>query len=95
MIRAIQGYNTNFYGVKNIKPQKVARNIVNTKNELPKGLTSSIRREDALDELGRALEKRFDDITNKPSSPQYTTMMFSLLGGITYSLDAADVCSLS
>lgn len=60
MITAVQSY-TNFNGIRNVKPQKVARKVVNMEKNAPKGIFSPLRREDALDELENALDKRFDN----------------------------------
>ena len=48
MITSIQCYNTNFNGLKNLKSQKVLRQIVKIENQTPEGLSKASRNE--LDE---------------------------------------------
>lgn len=43
MIRPIQMNSMTFAGVKNVKPQKIARNVVKVNENAPKGITSPIR----------------------------------------------------
>ena len=82
MITKVQGY-TGFNGIKNVKPHKVARKVVNMEQKTPKGLSSPIRREDAIDDLVKAAEVRFD---NSNSSERLTAMFFSA-GTVTAALD--------
>ena len=55
MIRPIQMCNPNFSGVKNLKPQRVVRNIVNVSEQAPKGLSNTPVR--ALNEEGENMLK--------------------------------------
>ena len=48
MITAVQSYNTNFNGLKNLKSQKVLRQVVKMENRAPEGLSKASRNE--LDE---------------------------------------------
>lgn len=82
MITKVQGY-TSFNGIKNVKPHKVARKIVSTEKNAPKGLSSPIRMEDAIDDLLKAGEKRFD---NSNGSEKLTAMLFTA-GTVTAALD--------
>lgn len=45
MITAVQSYNTNFNGLKNLKSQKIARQVVKMENHTPKGLSKISRSE--------------------------------------------------
>lgn len=52
MIRPIQMSSMAFAGVRNVKPQKIARNVVKFNENAPKGITSPIR----------GIDNDFDDI---------------------------------
>lgn len=82
MITGIQGY-TSFNGIRSVKPQKVARKVVSMEKSAPKGLSSPIRREDAIDELIKAGEKRFDE-SNKSEQILSTTV---LSGAVVATID--------
>ena len=83
MIRAIQGYNTNFTGLKNLKPQKMARKVVNANEKMPKGLSSPVRCQDVFDDMEKAINDRFDNSNIFEKS--LATIASS--GALTYTID--------
>lgn len=83
MITAIQSY-TNFNGIRNVKPQKVARKVVNMEKNAPKGISSPLRREDVIDEFENAIDKRFDN----SNLSEKLTFLSCAAGTVIWALDA-------